>query len=193
MQLGKSLIGAAVGGALGIGLLVVVYLLGIRDYSWLAIPVALLTGLGVRWMVATYRQPSYARGALTGVLALAAFVLGNYVVAQVAMRQALAARAPAEGGDDSEQVDGDNESRAAVGVDMPIVPVRDEQRMAGGDLRMRVPARAFSTMDFIWLSVAALVAYELGRGSGSATTQVVAEARNDDDAESLIQEEEGRE
>ena len=36
--------------------------------------------------------------------------------------------------------------------------------------------QAFSTWDFIWLSVAALVAYELGRGSGTIVVPPLAEA-----------------
>ena len=55
MQLGKSLVGAIIGAAVGIAVLVGVHMLTGWDKAWLAILVAILTGLGVRMMVATTR------------------------------------------------------------------------------------------------------------------------------------------
>jgi hypothetical protein len=84
MQLGKSLVGAIIGAALGIGLLILINALTAWDKYWLAIPVAILTGLGVRWVADTNGHPSYVRGVLTGVIAILAFMLGQYAVAKVA-------------------------------------------------------------------------------------------------------------
>src|SRR3954463_12886979 len=88
MQLGKTLVGAIIGAAVGIGMLVAVYVsLGI-DRFWLAIPVAIITGLGVRMLVNTTGHASYARGVLTMLLAMAAYYVGWTVVTQVAMARA---------------------------------------------------------------------------------------------------------
>ena len=46
MQFGKTLVGAIIGAALGIGLLIAVYLLFGIDKMWMAIPVAIVDGLG---------------------------------------------------------------------------------------------------------------------------------------------------
>src|ERR1043166_9337125 len=69
MQFGKTLVGAIIGGALGIGLLILVYLQFGIDKMWMAIPVAVLTGLGVRMVVATSGHASYLRGAITKAVA----------------------------------------------------------------------------------------------------------------------------
>jgi hypothetical protein len=84
MQLGKSLVGAIIGAVVGIGVLVLINALTQWDKYWLAIPVAICTGLGVRWVATTAGHPSYVRGVLTGVVAILAFLFGQYVVAQVA-------------------------------------------------------------------------------------------------------------
>jgi hypothetical protein len=113
MQLGKSLLGALIGAALGIGLLVLINSLTAWDKYWLAIPVALLTGLGVRWVANTCGHPSYVRGVLTGVISILAFMAGQYVVAEVATRRSQAKPIvaqesdvrPADRGDTDEQAD----------------------------------------------------------------------------------------
>jgi hypothetical protein len=70
MQLGKALVGAIIGAAVGIGMLVAVSVTtGIMGF-WLAIPFAIITGLGVRMLVSTAGHPSYARGVLTMLLAM---------------------------------------------------------------------------------------------------------------------------
>ena len=53
MQLGKALVGAVIGGAIGIGLLVAAYFLFRTEHTGLAILVAVCVGLGVRAMAAT--------------------------------------------------------------------------------------------------------------------------------------------
>ena len=84
MQLGKALVGAIIGAAVGIGMLVAVSVTtGIMGF-WLAIPFAILTGLGVRLLVSTAGHPSYSRGVLTMLLAMAAYFAGWMVVAKVA-------------------------------------------------------------------------------------------------------------
>lgn len=178
MQFGKTLIGAIIGAAIGIALLVIVYMAFTIDAVWLAIPVAILTGLGVRTMVSTSGHPSYLRGATTGVLALAAYLVGWYIVAQVATQRAsaaaepradlAAAAQPAEGaaGDSADATEGDDAK-----ADAPKAADEPQTRPAGSNAAVaRNPAmpRSFSTLDFVWLCLAGLVAYELGRGTGGA-------------------------
>ncbi len=172
MQLGKSIIGAIIGAALGIALLVVVFLAFHIDRVWLAIPVALLTGLGVRLLVSTSGHASYLRGAITGVFALGAYLLGWWVVAQVAQAQAknnselgLERRAAV-----AQSADADDDAADAAADPAPAPPPVAAERPAPRATANQKPAmpRGFSTMDFIWLCVAGLIAYELGRGTGAA-------------------------
>src|SRR5215203_6939429 len=88
MQFGKTLVGAIIGAALGIGLLIAVYLLFGIDKMWMAIPVALLTGLGVRMVAATSGHASYLRGAITVLLAMGAYLGGLAITRAVANHRA---------------------------------------------------------------------------------------------------------
>ncbi|MFO0791836.1 MAG: hypothetical protein U0805_20430 [Pirellulales bacterium] len=164
MQLGKAVLGAVVGGAIGIGLLLVLYLTAGLDQVWLAIPFAIITGLGVRMLVSTSGHASYARGAVTMILALAAYIGGWMLVAQVATARANAPKkmpVPATTAADKE---GEGTGNAEAAPATPPPPVA-QAPMAHVDMKARGGPRQFSTWDFIWLAIAALVAYELGRGS----------------------------
>src|SRR4051794_30184809 len=88
MQIGKTLVGAIIGAALGIALLIAVYFAFQIDKMWMAIPVAILTGLGVRMVVATSGHASYLRGALTVVLAMGAYLGGLAITRAVANHRA---------------------------------------------------------------------------------------------------------
>jgi hypothetical protein len=166
MQFGKTIIGAIIGAALGIGLLVVANLVFHLDAVWLAIPVGILTGLGVRTLVSTSGHASYLRGAITGLLALAAFLGGQHVVKFVATNFATPkTKAPVVASSDA--ADATDEDADATGAEPTPPPVRPELPVSSVDTGRRGPvAKQFSTLDFIWLCVAALVAYELGRGTG---------------------------
>ncbi len=88
MQLGKSLLGGIIGAVVAIGLLMATYLLFGVDHVSLAIPFAIITGLGVRMLATTSGHASYVRGALTMVLALAAYIGGWLLVARIATARA---------------------------------------------------------------------------------------------------------
>ena len=90
MQLGKSLVGALVGGAVGIAALIGIHMLTGWDKAWLAILVAIITGVGVRWAANTTGHASYARGALTALIAILAFLAWYPIQAQLTVRGALA-------------------------------------------------------------------------------------------------------
>jgi hypothetical protein len=169
MQLGKALVGALIGAALGIGLLVVAFVVFHLDRVWLAIPVALLTGLGVRLLVSTSGHPSYLRGAITGAIALVAYLGGWYIAGPMATAKGkaeasagmrVAAAADAEEGKPGEPAD------AAAPVETPP-PIAARPAASGAGQKAPI-RRDFSTMDFIWLCIAGLIAYELGRGTGGA-------------------------
>jgi hypothetical protein len=170
MQFGKTLVGAIIGAALGVVLLIAVYLLFGIDKMWMAVPVALLTGLGVRMVATTSGHPSYLRGAITVALAMGAYFGGLRISQVVATHRAetvskanlhrAAAEEPGEPGDAKKE---------EPTADVPPV-VAPPVMAAPTDGTMRRPAVQMSTRDFMWnfisLAVAALVAYELGRGSG---------------------------
>lgn len=166
MQLGKTIVGAIIGGAIGIAALIVAQHYMQIDQTWMAIVVAILTGLGVRAVATTAGHASYLRGALTGILALAAYFGGMKLYSELAQRGILAKKlqpppvaAPAEG-------DGETTDAEADGEPVVIQPVTT------APLERTLPApprvgqvQPGSPWDYVWLSIAALIAYEFGRGS----------------------------
>jgi hypothetical protein len=167
MQLGKSLIGALLGGAIAIAVLVAIYMLTGWDKAWLAILAAIITGLGVRWTATTKGHASYARGALTALVAILSFLAFYPIVAQVTVRggvakpivaDPLAARAT-----EANEVEADATEPAAVEA-----PRADERPALEPAAIPRPRNQQFSEWDFLWLSIAGLIAYELGRGTAAA-------------------------
>jgi hypothetical protein len=195
MQFGKSLVGALVGGAVGIAALIGIHMLTGWDKAWLAILVAIITGVGVRWAANTSGHASYARGALTALVAILAFLAWYPIQAQLTVRGALAKpilpnRAAAdtepantvEADETAEAADANGNDDAADSTETPAAdtevaepaadaatqPTDDGPNVVPGGLA-RPRAQQFSTWDFVWLCVAGLIAYELGRGTAAPT------------------------
>jgi hypothetical protein len=197
MQLGKTLVGAVIGGLVGAAVCVAITKFTGWDKMWLAILVALLTGIGVRLLVDTRGHASYARGALTAILAVGAYFLSFWastlittkgaaareINAQAGVRQPAdeAADDAADGdaaddaadGEAAEAADGDTEDAGdeAADDDVPAAPATTRQRSdpAAGVLRPQRPPER-SPWEYIALGVAALIAYQLGRGSEGPRT-----------------------
>jgi hypothetical protein len=175
MQLGKAILGAIIGAAVGIGMLVAVYVTMGIDRFWLAIPFAIITGLGVRMLVSTAGHASYARGVLTMLLAMAAYFVGWMVVAKVAT--ARATKEPSKPIVRVEETTEADATDAEASVEAPPTPPPTPAPRAVDTTGTRPAAPPLgSTWDIIWLAVAALCAYELGRGSGAATAPVTTSA-----------------
>jgi hypothetical protein len=178
MQLGRAIIGAVIGAAIGIAVLVAVYLALQIDSVWLALAVAVLTGLGVRMMVTTGGHASYLRGAITGAMALGAYLLGWYLVAMLAQQNAAKASQPtptarSAEADADEKAD-DNEAKGDEPAD--DADEAPKARPATGIARRDAPTpKMWSGWDFVLLCVSALIAYELGRGTAAAPATVASD------------------
>jgi hypothetical protein len=167
MQLGKALVGAVIGSAVGIGLILAIYYAIALDHTALAILVAVCAGLGVRTLVTTTAHVSYLRGVLTCVVAILAFAASKFLIADLAARGAFAKPmkpVAARAADDAPEEKGAGDSGPTQPVKAPEAVAPQQTGGAAGG--MHAP-QAFSTWDFVLLSVAALVAYELGRGTGA--------------------------
>jgi hypothetical protein len=175
MQLGKALIGAVIGSAIGVGLILAIYYAIALDHTALAILVAVCAGLGVRALVTTTAHVSYLRGVLTCVVAILAFAASKFLIADLAARGAFAKPmkpVAARAADDAAEEKGTGDSGPVQPVETPQAVVAQPSGAGGAG---HVPG-AFSIWDFVLLSIAALVAYELGRGSGApkATQPIIA-------------------
>ena len=170
MQLGKALVGAIIGAAVGIAVLIAVQHYGGTDKTWLAIVVAILVGLGVRAMVSTSGHPSYLRGALTGLLALAAYYGGTQIYSELAQKGILAKKLQAPPPIAADDTEGDKTDAEADGVEVPIEPVAEQRPVAVNrdPMAPKGLVQPGSPWDYVWLTLAALIAYELGRGTAPA-------------------------
>ncbi len=170
MQFGKTLVGAIIGAALGIVLLVAVYLQFGIDKTWMAIPVAVLTGLGVRMLAATKGHASYLRGALTVLLAMGAYLGGVAITKAVANHRAetVTKAVPAHAAKEEPGEAGDEKTDEPAAEAPPVMA--PPAAPANPDLLGRRPAMPTAgPWEFLSLAVAALAAYELGRGSGGVS------------------------
>lgn len=219
MQLGKSLLGALLGAIVGVIVLIAIHMQWGIDKNWLAIPVAILTGLGVRALATTYGHESYLRGAITALIALGAFMFGMDRAAKIAVSRAADANAtsfpevkappldapeatepekpstdPATPADPSSSAEDaakpteeaqPSNATADTTADPPVDPPADAapsaeapsqqapkrplaqvQKVGGNEKILALnPAQQPSAIDYVWLAVAGLVAYQLGRGS----------------------------
>ncbi|MCC6493957.1 MAG: hypothetical protein IT424_13165 [Pirellulales bacterium] len=165
-----TLLGAVVGAAVGVAIHLVLEtgIAGTQPYEavWFAIVIGLLTGLGVRMANKGHMGRSYARGAISGFVALGAIVLSTYLISQVmARRDALNKAKPAVAMDQAEQ------GAAAAGgeagaADTGPIAMEDAalQRGAASGVIGRPAADKLNPWQFLFMAVGALIAYELGRG-----------------------------
>jgi hypothetical protein len=106
---------------------------------------------------------------LTALIAIAAFVGGKFIVVEIATRHIVANTAqPMRAGEPTDQLAANETSEATsesgdemTRAEVERTPVAGAQRPSP---RVNTP---YSAGDFIWLCIAALIAYELGRGSGT--------------------------
>jgi hypothetical protein len=180
-----TLIGGVVGAAVGVALQVVLEtgLLGQRlEASWCAVVIGVLVGLGVRQANRHHMNRSYVRGAVSGLIALAAIVASSFAIQEVMSRREvrpLGGKQVAAAKADEEATDEDATGAAEATVDEPIEePARPQAVGLGG-----VPARGVTSdlnpWQFVFMALGGLFAYELGRGADPAKRSALEETPNE--------------
>ena len=176
MGVGPTLLGGVVGAAVGVGLhtLLETGMLGKPiEASWFAIVIGLLTGLGVRQANRMHMERSYLRGAISGIIALAAIYGSTVLIAEIMKKRDLAvatkpaAAAAAEASEEEGDEPGD--ATATADAETPIDETGGRPlNPALGDANV-VGARAgdMNPWQFVFMALGALVAYEFGRGAGA--------------------------
>lgn len=174
-SLAPALVGGVIGAAVGVGLHVVLAT-GMFGYqneaAWFAVIIGILTGLGVRQANRHHMDRSYVRGALAGVIALAAIVGSSFAIREVMKRKEIEAKtgnvaAAAKAKNDVAADDAD----AAVDADAeatvePAAADRPAPKPAGAVVgaKPKVGLAEPSPWEFVFMALGGLVAYELGRG-----------------------------
>jgi hypothetical protein len=168
MGLGPTLIGAIVGAAVGVGLHQFLEVGLQMEASWFFIVIGLLTGLGVRQAnKSLVGRVSYFRGAISGLVALAAIVGSIYLVSLLMAKKDTVKSGKPLAAETAEDAGQDADGEAADADALPPAPEAAERATTGAAVG-RVGARPddFNTWQFVFMAVGTFIAYELGRGSG---------------------------
>lgn len=168
MHIFNWLFGGILGGAFGAAVWVAIEYTTQKEFAWMAWPIGLLVGWGVHKFAAADTRGGFVRGALAALLALAAILGAGWSKQQIMTKQAAQAATPAvvgassgtgeEGQDDAEA----SGSSDRLNVDLGELPAG----RFSGTAEAR-PRNAFRNMDMLWLCLAALTAYVVGKGPGT--------------------------
>lgn len=174
MGIGPTLLGGIIGAAVGVGMhtLLETGLLGKPiEASWFAVIIGLLTGVGVRQANRQHMERSYLRGAISGIVALAAIYGSTVIIAEIMKKRdvSIAAKPPAAAVDDEAGDEGEASDGAAASADEPAEESADESQNSAlaGMGTMQTRASDLNPWQFVWMALGALVAYEFGRGAGA--------------------------
>lgn len=186
----SGIIGASLGAALWLGL---ENLTGM-NLGWLACVVGVITGLCVHWAAGPDADSSFGRGALATVLALAAIVSGPQVyLMTIASRSdtvglgnaavSTAVTSSASTGEDGEDVVTDS-----LPTRTPSKTRLSEGKRTIGTTGVKL-TRSLSEIQMLWMCIAALAAYVLGKGRDQVSPTMLNEEESPDDMESTSPEE----
>ena len=176
MGIGPTVLGGVVGAAVGVGLhtLLETGLLGKPiEASWFAIIIGLLTGVGVRQANRQHMERSYLRGAISGIVALAAIYGSTVIIAEVMKKRDVSIAAkPAAAAADNAATGDEATDNATASAEGPVEQTTEEATNPALASMGTMPTRTsdLNPWQFVWMAIGALVAYELGRGAGTPKT-----------------------
>ena len=167
----KWLFGGIVGGTIGAAAWVAMEYAMQSEFAWMAWPVGLMVGWGVHKFAVAGTRGGTLRGAVAAVLALAAILAAGSAKAKIMTKQAARAATPAVVGTTSETgVVGQDDAEAVETIDRTTVELGESPpRLFTGSMESK-PRNAFQNpMDMLWLCLAALTAYIVGKGTGASS------------------------
>ncbi|MEO2049830.1 MAG: hypothetical protein ABGX16_24995 [Pirellulales bacterium] len=165
MHVQNWLFGGIVAGAVGAAVWVYIEYSSQSEFAWMAWPVGLLGGWGVRKCAAADTRGGFLRGALAALLALAAILgAGWSMTRQIgqAIVPAIVVTTGEAGVGDQKITDENSDAIEPVTVDFG--------KPSTGLLPSPIDPKAgnaMQNMDMLWLCLAALTAYVVGKGAGS--------------------------
>ncbi len=170
--LASAVVGGVIGAAVGVGLHALLetrVLMSPGGAAWFAIAIGLLTGIGVRMATGRHLERSYARGAISGLIALGAIVASSFVIQEIMKRREVAVKsdpAPVAAAKDDAAADEAEDADAEAVEEPEEAPA---PRAVASPVGMGVGAPKAGATDvnpwhFVFMALGGLVAYELGRG-----------------------------
>jgi hypothetical protein len=191
-SLAPSVVGGVIGAAVGVGLHVALEsgMFGTRiEAAWFAIVIGVLTGLGVRMACRGCMDRSYARGAIAGIIALAAIVGSSFAIREVMKRTESTAKGPVAAATDAnaetaatDEAAGDEDAADEAEPAADAQPVANERTAPPrGQIGMGAAKGGLADpnpWEFVFMALGGLVAYELGRGADPAKRAVPVEGES---------------
>ena len=196
MNFGKALVGAILGGAIGIvAHAAIEYAIG--EASWLPVVMGLIIGICVRTADrSALATASYARGALAALVALGSVFAAVTVTSSTVILSDQTGNTkieqpqsndPATPQDASEEPDEDADDEVAKeegeGEDAPAQPTErgvSSMPIVINDAPLVAINQEFSVWNFAFIAVGAFLAYELARGGSNPPPQTEPATEGDD-------------
>ena len=154
------------GGAIGAAIWVSIEYFTQSEFAWMAWPVGLLVGWGVHKFASADTRGGFFRGAVAAMLALAAILGAGWSKQAILTKQAAKTATPAVVGTTMDPEGDEQNNLDATDATATLELGAQQTGLLHGVLETK-PRNAFQNMDMLWLCLAALTAYVVGKGSGS--------------------------
>lgn len=175
MNLGRTLVGGLIGAAVAIGIYVAL-LLGGQTASWFPVVTGALVGFGVMQVCKTAGNPSYARGAISGLIAAAAMLGGDLIAKEVLTKKAEAISTKQgevkkaelkdeESEEEGEESEGEEEEAEAAPDPIEVEEVDPEKGRIGAPNKLGQN----DVWPFAFMAFGIFLAYEFARGTAPKT------------------------
>lgn len=171
--MGQTIVGGIIGALVGLAANIGLELVTGSEMTWFPVVVGLLTGLGVRQLnsAAAMHHASYLRGAIAGLIALAA-IAGAPAVKGMVMKRGLDSDvAKPELKESDEAADEETADEGADDAEVEEQEVPDRTPRTGGRPEAAkgplVPGEP-DVWQAVFMALGTFVAYEFARGSGGA-------------------------
>ena len=139
-----------------------------QEFGWIAVFVGLVTGFAVHWSAGARSAGGFARGALAAILAIAACVASRQVYAKVMTKTNMGAAVIVTSGTEVKEAETETGGTAVV-----VEEISEEQVRPAADMSMpgkMTIKKGSAEWDMLWLSLAGLSAYLIGKGRDVAVT-----------------------
>lgn len=175
----KVLISGIIGAAVATAAWLALEHFTLKEFGWLACLVGFVTGLAIHSAAGAHARASFGRGALAVILTLAACVGGRLLYVKVMesvradLNEQMAQVAEPKGGEVADAENGSSETSDEGGEAAEPKPAQPpEADMPAASMKLQKPSMktAISQGDMLWLCLAALIAYVVGKGSDGQPT-----------------------
>jgi hypothetical protein len=149
-----------------------------KEFGWLACLVGIVTGLSIHWAAGAHARASFGRGALAVLLTLAACVGGRLLYVKVMesvrgelnVKMAQVVKSVENEGEAGADTEKDSTETSEEDAKSTMMAPRGDRPATSINLQKPTLKTTLSQGDMLWLCLAALVAYVVGKGNDTQPT-----------------------